>query len=268
MTRREHRQNTIFAMPFADRNQPYLRRGSNRRTFRCCDPGENRLEICRRIGGYDFVVGDHVMASAHARAKLARAAYRLNARYPRLPALILMTDERRLPDPVAAVRTLPKGAAVILRHTDTNARAALAQSLSPVARSRGLLLLIANDAPLAARLGCAGVHLSELHAHEAAHLKALHPSWFITVAAHSARAVARAKLCKADAVLLAAPFPTESHIGRAALGAARFRFLARSASVPLYALGGVNAQNVSAVACAHVAGIAAIEALLPIKARN
>jgi len=207
------------------------------------------------------------MASAIDRAKLARAARRLNARYPRLPALILMTDERRLPDPVAAAQALPKGAAVILRHTDASTRAVLARSLRAVAHSRGLILLIANDAPLAARLGCAGVHLSEVHAHEAAHLKALHPNWVITAAAHSARAVARARICKADAVLLAAPFPTESHIERAALGAARFRAIAQAAGVPVYALGGVNAQNVGAVAGAHLAGIAAIEALL-FKARN
>ncbi|MBE0530944.1 MAG: hypothetical protein IH626_08955, partial [Rhodospirillales bacterium] len=34
----------------------------------------------------------------------------------RLPLLILVTDEARLPDPAAAIRRLPPGAAVILRH--------------------------------------------------------------------------------------------------------------------------------------------------------
>jgi len=203
------------------------------------------------------------MASALARAKLTRAANRLNARYPRLPALILMTDERRLPDPMAAAQVLPKGAAIILRHTDGQVRAALARKLKPIARARGLLLLIANDAPLAARLGCAGVHLSEAHAYQAAHLKALHRSWFITAAAHSARAIARAHACKADAALLAAPFPTQSHVGRPALGPARFRLIAQAAAVPVYALGGISAQNAVALDGAHLAGIGAIEALLP-----
>jgi thiamine-phosphate pyrophosphorylase len=203
------------------------------------------------------------MASALARAKLARAAYGLNACHSPLPALILMTDERRLPDPLAAARVLPEGAAVILRHTDAKTRAVLAESLNLIAHRCGLILLIANDAALATRLGCAGVHLSEAHACEAAHLKALHPSWLITAAAHSARAAARAHACRADAVLLAAPFPTQSHLGRATLGAARFRLIVQSAPVAVYALGGINAQNVGAVDGAHVAGIAAIEALLP-----
>jgi thiamine-phosphate pyrophosphorylase len=203
------------------------------------------------------------MASAVARAKLARAAHALNARRPRIPPLILMTDAVRLPDPCAAALLLPKRSAVILRHTDAKARAALAERLQPIARAGGLILLIANDAPLAARLGCHGVHLSEAHAAQAAHLRALHPSWLITVAAHSARAVARAHAFMADAVLLAAPFPTRSHIGREALGPARFRLIAQSATVPVYALGGVTTQNAGALRSAHVAGIAAIDALMP-----
>ena len=203
------------------------------------------------------------MASALTRAKLARAAHALNARRPRLPPLILMTDAVRLPDPSAAVAALPKGSAIILRHTDAKARAALAERLRPIARARDLILLIANDVPLAARLGCDGIHLSEAHAPQAALLRALHPSWLITVAAHSARAVARAHAFMADAVLLAAPFPTRSHVGRAALNPARFRLMARSAAVPVYALGGVNAQNVGTLYGARVAGIAAIEALTP-----
>jgi thiamine-phosphate pyrophosphorylase len=203
------------------------------------------------------------MASALSRAKLARAACTLNARYARLPTLILMTDERRLPDPSAAASALPKGSAIILRHTDAKARAGLAENLSRIARARELILLIADDAALAARLDCQGVHLPEAHAREAAHLKALHPSWLVTVAAHSARAVAHARLCRADAVLLAAVFPTASHIGRAALGATRFKLIAQSAGVPVYALGGVNAQNVRALDGSRLAGIAAIEALTP-----
>jgi len=263
MTSLEHRKDAIALVPFADGNQPYFcgrREGgiAGRR-----DVHEYRLEIRRRIGGYEFVVGDQFMASALSRAKLARAAVTLNARTPRLPALILMTDEKRFPDPYPAAKLLPKGSAIILRHTDANARATLAENLSRIARRRGLILLIANDGPLAARFGCQGVHLSEAQAHEAAHLRALHPSWLITAAAHSARAVARAHLCGADAVLLAAPFPTESHVGRAPLGATRFNLIARSARLPVYALGGINARNMRALGGPRLSGIAAIEALVP-----
>jgi len=199
------------------------------------------------------------MASALARAKLARAACALNARFPRLPPLILMTDVDRLKDPVEAARSLPKGAAIILRHTDANARAELMR----MARERGLYLLIAGDAALAARLGCDGLHLPQIRAREAAHWKALHPGWLITAAAHDARAARVAAASRCDAIVLAPVFATQSHVERQSLGAARLRAIARAAAVPVYALGGVNEETIRRLTGAPLAGIAAIEALIP-----
>ncbi|HEX3485177.1 MAG TPA: thiamine phosphate synthase [Micropepsaceae bacterium] len=203
------------------------------------------------------------MASALARAKLARAARLLNAQYPALPPLILMTDALRLRAPLEAARTLPRGAAIILRHTDDVARAELAERLGPIVRARGLILLIAGDAALAMRAGCDGLHLPESRAMEAAHWKARHPSWLITAAAHSEHAVAAAARSRCDAVLLGPAFATQSHVGRAEFGVCRFRFVAARAALPVYALGGVNAQTMGRLAGARLAGIAAIEALTP-----
>jgi thiamine-phosphate pyrophosphorylase len=203
------------------------------------------------------------MASALARAKLARAARALNARFPRLPPLILMTDALRLSDPLEAARGLPEGAAIIVRHSDALARVKLATSLNRIARERGLLLLIAADAMLAARIGCVGLHLPETRAREAAHWKALHPSWLITAAAHSARGVGIAARSRCDAVLLAPAFATQSHVERAPLGVSRFCFVAHASPVAVYALGGVNEKTIRRLAGARLAGVAAIEALLP-----
>jgi thiamine-phosphate pyrophosphorylase len=203
------------------------------------------------------------MALALARAKLARAARALNAPFPHLPPLILMTDDKRLNDPIAAARGLPKGAAIILRLTRDAARTLLAHALMPIVRERGLILLVAGDAWLAAEIGCDGLHLPEARAREAAHWKARHRSWLITAAAHSARAVALAAGAGADAVLLAPAFATASHRGRAGLGVSRLRLIAAHAAVPVYALGGVNAENVQRLSGARLAGIAAIEALIP-----
>jgi thiamine-phosphate pyrophosphorylase len=202
------------------------------------------------------------MPSAVERAKLARAARALNA-VSGLPSLILMTDERRLRDPVAAARVLPKGAAIILRHTMPETRRELAEVLSRIAHERGLLLLIADDAQLVARIGAGGLHLPELRVRQAKHWKAAHPSWLITAAAHSEYALGCAARAGADAVLLAPAFPTLSHAERAPLGVARLRLMAARAAIPVYALGGVTAQTVKSLAGARLAGIAAIYGLLP-----
>ena len=194
--------------------------------------------------------------------KLARAAHLLNVSAPHLPALILMTDAERLPDPVAAARALPKGSAIIVRHTDARARAELAEALAAIARECGLKLLIANDAALADRVRADGLHLSEARAREAAHWRALHPHWLITAAAHSANAVAAAA-ADAHAALLSPVFATKSHPGREPLGPPKVRAIARAADVPVYALGGITCENVAQLAGAHLAGIAAIGALTP-----
>ena len=200
------------------------------------------------------------MPSAVERAKLARVALALNAGSG-LPSLILMTDERRLRDPVAAARVLPKGAAIILRHTQPEARAVLAEALRRIADERGLLLLIAGDAALAARIGADGLHLPETRASEAKHWKAAHASWLITAAAHSEYALGCAARAGADAALLAPAFPTLSHRDRTPLGVARLRLMAARAVLPVYALGGVTAQTAQRLAGARLAGIAAIDGL-------
>jgi len=201
------------------------------------------------------------VASAEARLRLAAAAMRLNAAYPHLPALILMTDEARLPDPVAAASALPKRSAVIVRQTDAEGRAALAEALAPVARECGLRLLIANDAELAKRVHADGVHFSEALAREAAHWRTRHPHWLITAAAHSAEAVMVAASSCADAAILSPLFVTASHPDRAGLGAEHFLAIARDATIPVYALGGVNADNAESLTGPNVAGIAAIDGL-------
>jgi thiamine-phosphate pyrophosphorylase len=191
-----------------------------------------------------------------ARARLARAARRFQQ--AALPALVLLTDDERLDDPLAAARALPRGSLVIVRARQAARRAKLGQALAAIARQRGLLLLVANDAVLAARISADGLHLSQSHTADAAHWRALRPHWLITAAAHSLHACTRAR--HADAVLLAPIFATGSHPGHVALGAMRARLIARQATLPVYALGGIDAGNVARLEGAKFVGVAAISA--------
>ena len=172
-------------------------------------------------------------------------------------ALLLITDDLRLADPLAAARALPHGSLIILRSRDAKRRATLARQLRPIARKRGLILLIADDPALARAVGAAGLHLPAVRAHEVGHWRARHPHWLITASAHSLEAVLAAR--HADAVLLSPVFGTQSHIGAAALSPARARLMALASPVPLFALGGVTAKNAGLLF--GFAGIAAIGAL-------
>lgn len=200
------------------------------------------------------------MADKLARAKLARAARRFSLQSgSALPPLILMTDDERLADPVAAARALPRGSMVILRTRRAALRERLGTELRAVAKARGLKLLIAGDAELAARIGADGVHLPEKDAKSAAHWRARRAHWIITTSTHSLTAIMAAR--HADAVIVAPIFPTASHPGAGILGAMRLRRIAQHSAVPVYALGGIDANTVRNLEGAKLAGVAAIGAL-------
>jgi thiamine-phosphate pyrophosphorylase len=192
------------------------------------------------------------VADKLAKAKLARAAHRLAAGSC-LPGLILMTDDVRLADPLAAARALPRGSMVIVRSRDAEKRRRLTLALKFIARVRKLKVVVADDPILAAQAD--GIHLPEGRAHEAAHWRALRPHWIITAAAHALSVSAH----YADAILLSPIFPTATHPGAAYIGDARARLIARRSLVPAYALGGIDATNVARLR--GFIGIAAISAL-------
>jgi thiamine-phosphate pyrophosphorylase len=171
--------------------------------------------------------------------------------------LILVTDDLRLPDPAPASRALPPGSIVIVRARAAARRAALAAQMRGISWAGGLILLIADDPALAHSIGANGLHLPEVRAGQAAQWRAKNPGWLITASAHSLGAVLRAG--HADAVLLSPVFATASHKDAPALSAVRARLIARSVATPIFALGGVTADNAGLLS--GFAGIAAIGAL-------
>ncbi|MDX2224610.1 MAG: thiamine phosphate synthase [Rhodospirillaceae bacterium] len=162
----------------------------------------------------------------------------------------------------AAIGRLPAGGGVVVRHTDDRARRDLAKRLQPLCRARRLWLLIAGDWRLAAALRANGVH-----APEAMIRRGLPPGlrlWLrtrngrLTAAAHSEIALRRAARARADAVMVGPVLPTASHPDRAPLGRVRFAALARAASRPAIALGGIGPdtmRQLNGIGCWGAAGV-------------
>ncbi len=197
---------------------------------------------------------------ARTAAFLGRRAHARKGPRIGLPRLLFFTDPARTPDPEAVARRLAPGAAVVFRAfgaADAEARGA---RLLAIARERGLKLLIGADADLAARLGADGVHLPERLAHRARRLKAAHPRWLITAAAHSPRAARHALLAGADAVVVSAVFPSRSASAGAPMGPIRLAILVRRLGGPAYALGGVDNKTARRLTDAGLVGLAAVDA--------
>ncbi|HTU53334.1 MAG TPA: thiamine phosphate synthase [Acetobacteraceae bacterium] len=165
------------------------------------------------------------------------------------PPLWLFTDAVRLKDPRPAVARLPKGlAGVVLRHDAAPGRRALGRDLARLCRARRLALVVAGDPRLAAALG-AGLHIRR------GRLPLPRPrSGLVTASAHGRAELVRAARAGADLVFLGPAFATASHPAARPLGAAGWNRLARSARVPVAALGGITGRAVRALPAATAAG--------------
>lgn len=192
--------------------------------------------------------------------KLLEAAQRLRpARLPAkpLPRLLFLTDPDRTPDPEAVLETLPPEVGVIFRPFGAPAAVTQGRRLAAIARRRGLTLLAGADPDLALAIGADGLHLPERLAQELPALRAAHPDWILTAAAHGP-----AGLIAADALLVSPVFPSNSPSAGAPLGVEAFADLVAAAPAPVYALGGVTAETAARLEFTGAAGLAAIEAFL------
>ncbi|MDB5470664.1 MAG: thiamine monophosphate synthase [Caulobacter sp.] len=196
-------------------------------------------------------------------AKLLEAAKRLRpARVPAkpLPRLLFLTDPDRTPDPEAILAILPPEVGVIYRPFGAPDAVETGRRLVAIARERGLTLLAGADPGLAQAIGAQGLHLPERLAHRLPALRAAHPAWILTAAAHSLAAAHAA--ATADALLVSPVFPSNSPSAGAPLGLEAFTALVAAAPAPVYALGGVTARTASLLESTGAAGLAGIDAFL------
>ncbi|HYC98890.1 thiamine phosphate synthase [Brevundimonas sp.] len=179
---------------------------------------------------------------------------------PNLPPLLFFTDPARTPRPWETAARLPAGSGVVYRSFGAPDAREAALRLREATRRRDVLLLIGLDADLAEAVGADGLHLPERALAQAPALAARQPGWRITGAAHTAGALSRAT--GLDAAVLSPVFAAGgASAGRAALGVEAFSDLVRTATVPVYALGGVNAANARALIGSGACGLAGVSAI-------
>ena len=200
---------------------------------------------------------------------LTELATHLNLQHPSgkgFPPLLLVTDELRLPDPLAAAAVMPRGTGVIFRHYNDPNRASLAHELAKICHNRRLRLIVAGDGELALRVAAHGIHFPEGRLAETRRWKQRCPGWLITAAAHSLKGLFKAARTDVDAALLGPVFKTKSHSDGTPLGPIRFAALLNRANrslndFPVYALGGMNAETTRRIHGCGAIGVAAISAL-------
>lgn len=174
-----------------------------------------------------------------------------------LPPLLYLTDPNRSLGILETAKRLPVGSAVIYRHFGFENRIEAAQHLRKITYENHCALLIGNDPLLAMSSNADGVHWPESKIEESK--KWRNRFRLMTAAAHSRIALASIAKSNIDAAIVSTVFESASPSASRPMGAMKFRELVRHARVPIYALGGITAQNAGSIS--RVAGIAAISGI-------
>lgn len=177
-----------------------------------------------------------------------------------LPPLLFFTDPTRTPCPWITAGALPRGAAVVHRGFGRPDTAETARRLRHATRQSGVLLLIGQDAALAEDVAADGIHLAERDAGRATDLRSAQPNWRFTAAWHPGSGPPP-RTGALDALVVSPVFQPGGASSGTPLGREGLANAVRASSAPVYALGGLDAENIKSLAGTGVCGVAAVEAI-------
>ena len=182
--------------------------------------------------------------------------------------LYAITDRRALPAGVTlaqAVEAALDGGVTCLQLREKEASAgeilALARTLLPLCRARRVPLLINDRVDIALAAGAGGVHLGQddLPLPDARAL--LGPDRILGATAHTVEEALRAQAEGADYLGVGAMFPTGTKTDTVPTSADTLKAICAAVSIPVVAIGGVNAQNLPTLAGTGIAGAAVVSAI-------
>lgn len=180
-----------------------------------------------------------------------------------LPALYLISDCQRYGVSLFLERleqALCAGARLLqLREPGLPAEAfrLLARQVAGRCHAHGALLLINADPSEVAACDADGVHLNS-HRLQAQNLRPLDADLWVAASCHNRQELAQAERITADFVVLSPVLPTRSHPRAQPLGWDEFERLAITTPLPVYALGGLGADDRDRAWSAGAQGLAMI----------
>lgn len=198
---------------------------------------------------YDLLPGNQALLNA----------LRLPGRYAITPS---MADSGRRAWLQSLQATLQRGIRLLrlrLPALDDAAYAELAAAVIERAHAVGAQVLLDRSPAMVHQLGADGLHWSAARATEAENRPLTHDYWF-AVSVHDPTELQTAARLDADFATLSPLHATASHPKRQALGWAGWQALRADVSMPVYALGGLSAQELKTARAYNAQGVAAIRA--------
>ena len=184
------------------------------------------------------------------------------------------------------IKTLPKNSAIIIREYDLKKeeREIFARKIAKLARARSLKILVGKDFGLAKKIKADGVHFSDRDRLPLQFFKkkSFPKNFLFSFSCHSAKAFLRARKFRPDMVFLSPVFATTSNpetkflrhssassdgmginedLRQSLFGLRNFAKIAvqNKNSLSIYALGGINSQNLKILTKLKIKGFGAID---------
>ena len=147
-----------------------------------------------------------------------------------------------------------------LKKTNAKTTQAFLQYAYPRCQAQGVSLLVNSDNQLALTMPCDGIHLT----HKALHQWQTRPSTlrWLSASCHTLDELAKAAALGVDFAVLSPVLKTPTHPDTLPLGWQTFEQLVNNATIPIYALGGVQKTDLSKVQSLGAQGIAGIRTFL------
>lgn len=184
------------------------------------------------------------------------------------PTLYVITDstynvEESLLEVVEA--TCRGGASLLqLREKELNYDAYLARArkVKAITDQYHIPLIIDDQVYVAQACGAAGVHVGEHDTSVAACRRILGPDAIIGATAKTIEAAQAAEAAGASYLGTGAIFPTTTHVITRLTPVATLDAICRAVSIPVVAIGGLNADNIHVLQNSPIAGIAVVSAVM------
>ena len=136
-----------------------------------------------------------------------------------------------------------------------------ARAIATVCREHGAVFIVNDHAPLAMQSGADGVHLGQDDAAITDVRRIVGDGMIIGASTNSAAEARIAEAASADYVAIGAIFPTMTKAVTRAASLERLREVKAAVSVPVVAIGGIDASNIAGVVAAGADAAAVISAV-------
>ena len=193
---------------------------------------------------------------------------------PKLVNSVFFTDRKKIPSPERIFNQLPKKSAIIFREYDLNKkdREILAKNLFNKITKKNCRFIIAKDIDLALKIKADGVHYSDFDkniSHFMLIRKSLPKNFIFSLAIHHEKSLNFLNKLQPDLIFFSPVFQTSTHPHQSPMGIIKLsRFLIKSKyfcckiknyQPKIYALGGINFNNLKNLRKLNLSGFGAID---------